>query len=92
MNEIKELLSELYPYILSLIISIITTITLLLTRKTEKAKIKMLEEQLDKARSNDIYCECPHCHSKIDLCDLNFYLPSGKIDNNLNGIPDDSES
>lgn len=34
---------------------------------------------------------CPHCKKETPITDVTFLLPSGKIDNNLNGIPDEDE-
>lgn len=34
---------------------------------------------------------CPHCKKETPINEVTFLMPSGKVDNNLNGIPDDEE-
>lgn len=51
-------------------------------------KAAKLERLLEDARARSTYTICPHCKEKLYLTDLSFFLPSGSLDNNLDGIPD----
>lgn len=44
-----------------------------------------------KAVVRKTYTVCPHCNQAIPLEDVSFFLPGGKRDDNLNGVPDDEE-
>lgn len=46
---------------------------------------------IKKAKARNTFTICPHCHKAIPLSDLDFRLPDGSIDNNLNGVPDEKE-
>lgn len=46
---------------------------------------------LDAAKQRETYIECPHCKKRIPLSEIQFHLPSGEVDNNLNGRPDSQE-
>ena len=53
------------------------------------AKIKKL---LSRKHSSGYRVVCPHCKKESNLEDVHFILPDGKIDDNLNGVPDDTEN
>nr|CAI9752420.1 hypothetical protein YKEOBPQY_YKEOBPQY_CDS_0008 [Microvirus sp.] len=46
---------------------------------------------LDDAKKRQTYLICPHCSKKVYLSEIDFHLPSGSLDNNINGLPDDRE-
>lgn len=46
---------------------------------------------LDKAKERETYAVCPHCKKRIPLSEIQFHLPTGEVDNNLNGKPDEDE-
>lgn len=48
-----------------------------------------LAEQLEQAKERETYATCPHCGKKIHLSEMSFRLPSGALDNNLDGKPDE---
>ena len=47
-----------------------------------------IEKALDEAKQRETYIICPNCKKKIPLSEISFRLPSGEVDNNLNGKPD----
>ena len=47
-----------------------------------------LAQQLEQAKERETYATCPHCGKKIHLSEMSFKLPSGALDNNLDGKPD----
>lgn len=49
------------------------------------------EKALEAAKQRDTYCICPHCKKKISLSEIHWILPTGEIDDNLNGKPDSLE-
>lgn len=51
----------------------------------------VLRSRLKAAQRQGYTFKCPHCKKEMPLSDISFYLPSGELDNNLNGIPDDKE-
>lgn len=53
---------------------------------------KQLKTDLNKARAAMVSCICPECGRRIYLRDLNFELPDGSLDNNLNGVSDDIDA
>lgn len=48
-----------------------------------------LAQQLEQAKERETYATCPHCGKKIHLSEMSFRLPSGALDNNLDGKPDE---
>ena len=48
-----------------------------------------LAQQLEQAKERETYAVCPHCGKKIHLSEMSFRLPSGALDNNLDGKPDE---
>ena len=83
---------ELLPYAISAITALFSFLTVLFVNKTHKAKEKMLEEQLERAKSRETYVKCPKCNEHIPLSEVNFYLPGDIRDNNLNGKDDSTEN
>lgn len=47
-----------------------------------------LGKQLEAAKERETYAVCPHCGKKIHLSEMSFRLPSGALDNDLDGKPD----
>lgn len=92
MNEIViEFIKEFGSLILSGLTAVISPFCVLMISRSQKAKIKLLEKELSHAKEKECYTVCPHCQKDIRFSDLTFYLPSGDIDNNLNGIADKDE-
>ena len=58
----------------------------------EKAKNAVLVAQLNDAIKRATYTECPNCGAHVKLEDLNWFLPTGERDQNLNGIADEKEN
>ena len=50
-----------------------------------------VKRAVKEAQKRKTYSICPHCKQAIDLAEMDFFLPGGHKDNNLNGIPDDQE-
>lgn len=89
----KEFILENFDvifYIVCGIFSLITGSSIFSQIRTNMAR-KKLKEYLEKAKSRETYTVCPHCKSKISFSELVFHLPSGQVDQDLNGIPDDEE-
>lgn len=53
-----------------------------------KVKTSLIEKELSSIKERQTYAICPHCKKKIPFQDLEFHLPDGSKDQNLNGIPD----
>lgn len=49
---------------------------------------RLVKRALTKAKERDTYTICPHCHRQIKLSQIDFRLPSGDKDNDLDGKPD----
>lgn len=56
-----------------------------------KLKTRMIEKELSYIKERQTYAICPHCKKKIPFQELEFHLPDGSKDQNLNGIPDANE-
>lgn len=54
-------------------------------------KAARLERLLEDAKARETYLVCPSCKRKILLSEIDFHLPSGAFDNNLNGKADSEE-
>lgn len=52
---------------------------------------RLVKRVLTQAKKRETFTVCPHCHKKIPLTDIDFRLPTGEIDNDLNGKPDVEE-
>lgn len=80
-DQLKELVSyalATFGAVLAIINSIIAEV-----------RVRKLQLQLDAAKQRETYIECPHCKKKILLSQMSFRLPSGALDNNLDGKPDE---
>lgn len=87
MNELIPTLKEFLPYIVSGFAFVFDAISLGVVVAIGRRNKRMLQ----RAKDRDTFTICPHCHEKVALSDLDFRLPSGELDNNLNGKPDDQE-
>lgn len=47
--------------------------------------------KLKAAQRSCYQIRCPHCKKSAPVTEVTFLLPSGKVDNNLNGIADEDE-
>lgn len=80
----KEILVEFGSLALAVSSAIISVINAIVSaRRSYK-----LSQELDAAKERETYIECPHCGKKIHLSEMSFRLPSGALDNDLNGKPD----
>lgn len=46
------------------------------------------KKYLDDAKKRETYTVCPYCKKKIPISELHFHLPTGQLDDDLNGLPD----
>lgn len=51
---------------------------------------RLVSRRVTKARSVT-FTKCPHCGEMFTLSECDFILPSGEVDNDLNGVPDSQE-
>lgn len=87
MNDFLGFLQRHHAEIVSIFVALVSigvAVSSILTAKITSSAIK-------KAKSRGTFTICPHCHKAIPLSDLDFRLPDGSIDNNLNGVPDAQE-
>lgn len=87
MKELLEFCRDFWPLLVGGFVSacgaLVTVITALKTKK--------FVDYMNNAKQRETYVECPRCKKKIPLSEINFHLPSGEIDNDLNGRPDHLE-
>lgn len=55
-------------------------------------QLRKIKKLLSRKEKSGYRIVCPHCHKESNLEDVHFILPDGAIDDNLNGVPDDSEN
>lgn len=85
----KEFLINNWETILTIVAGLLTAMATLLGITNHRInKIRKLMKQSD---GNGYRIVCPHCHKESPIEQVTFKLPSGALDNNLNGIPDDQE-
>lgn len=70
------------------IAGIITALASLIAVIVGFRKSFKLKEALEEAKARETYIVCPGCKKKIPLSEIDFHLPTGQVDNNLNGKPD----
>lgn len=87
MNQVIEFLQVYWPQLVSGIVAICTAVAGVIAL----IQTKKFSHYLDAAKQRETYIECPRCKKKIPLSEINFHLPSGEVDNNLNGRPDSQE-
>lgn len=87
MSEVIEFLQVYWPQLVSGIVAICTAVAGVIAL----IQTKKFSRYLDAAKQRETYIECPRCKKKIPLSEINFHLPSGEVDNNLNGRPDSQE-
>lgn len=81
MNDFWSWIQSHWEIIPSTIAAVISSVSLLLRGRS-------IRRALRKAKERDTYIKCPKCGCVHPLKDLDFFLPSGHKDNDLNGIPD----
>jgi len=54
-------------------------------------RISKVKKLLNGSKSNGYRIRCPHCKKESPIEEVSFLLPSGAVDNNLNGVPDEQE-
>lgn len=82
-----EFLTALATSLASIAAAIVSVIKAVqAAKRAEKAR-----QLLADAKARSTYSVCPECGKKIYLSDLAFHLPSGLVDNDLNGVPDQKE-
>ncbi len=82
--EFLTALTTAFASIAAAVVSVIKAVQA--SKRAEKAR-----QLLDDAKARSTYSICPECGKKIYLSDLSFHLPSGQLDDDLNGIPDDEK-
>ena len=75
---------ELFSYALATFGAVLAIINSIVA----EVRVRKLQKQLDAAKERETFIECPHCKKKILLSEMSFRLPSGALDNNLDGKPD----
>lgn len=73
------------------IVSLLVVISSIIVATFSIVSAKITSAAIKKAKSRGTFTVCPHCHKAIPLSDLDFRLPDGSIDNDLNGVPDVKE-
>lgn len=69
-------------------VSVIGAIGSLVAAVMSFFKSRRLARLLDDAKARETYSICPFCHKKIPLSEMDFHLPSGVVDNDLDGLAD----
>lgn len=87
MNEVIQFLQGFWPQLTSGVIAIASAVVGVIS----VCRGYKFTKYLNDARQRETYIECPHCKKKIPLSEISFHLPSGEVDNNLNGKPDAQE-
>lgn len=70
--------------IMAIVTAIIACVSTILSLKTTAASRKYLES----AKQRETYSVCPKCGAKVPLSQMSFHLPTGELDNDLDGVPD----
>lgn len=52
-------------------------------------KTAQISKILEDAKERQTYVVCPRCKKKVTLSELQFHLPDGSLDMDLDGQPDD---
>lgn len=52
------------------------------------AKTRSLTKALEAAKRRQTVIVCPKCHKESPLSEVDFKLPTGELDNNLDGVAD----
>ena len=81
----------LTPELITAISSGVAAVTALVVAICNGVKAAKLSKQLEAAKMRQTYIICPHCKKKTPLSEVDFRLPDGSLDNNLNGVPDVKE-
>lgn len=79
-----EFAMQFWPHFVSGALSIFAAITGVFAAINAHRFSKYLEN----AKKRETYTVCPHCKKKILLSELAFHLPSGEVDQDLDGRPD----
>lgn len=74
------------------IVSVISSISALIFSLIRAKSVKQLKDALEQAKKKDTRILCPKCHKESPLSEVHFLLPSGALDDNLNGIADEEEN
>lgn len=80
-----EFITLLTTSVASLAAAVVSVIKAVSASKTAARASRLLDD----AKKRQTYTICPHCHKKLYLAELDFHLPSGSLDNDLDGSPDD---
>lgn len=81
MEEFWSWISQHWEIIPSTIAALVSSIALALRGRSIRRALK-------KAKDRETYIKCSKCGCIHKLSDLDFFLPSGHKDNDLDGIPD----
>lgn len=85
----KDFIVENFDTILLVASGLLTAIATFLG--ITNARISKIRKMLNGSKSNGYRIRCPHCKKESPIDEVSFLLPSGAVDNNLNGTPDDQE-
>lgn len=64
--------------------AVVAVVALVKTHQVKKTCRKLIQE----AEARCTMVQCPKCHKKSPLSEVSFYLPDGRLDQNLDGIAD----
>lgn len=87
-DEIIRIIADNLPAIITTSLSLVGAVTALILAIAQRKSLNAIKKNLDEAKARETYSVCPHCHEKIYLSEMKFYLPGGKIDNDLDGKED----
>jgi hypothetical protein len=73
------------------IINILNALGLLACSVSGLLLNRLFRRYLKRAKDRDTFTVCPKCGQQIKLSEMDFRLPDGSIDNDLDGKPDRKE-
>lgn len=87
MKEFLAFLESHWLEISAAFASVIAVVTAVINlRKNAK-----LSKALESAKTRGTQVICPYCKKSAPLSEVRFILPTGELDQNLNGVPDNAE-
>lgn len=80
----KDFIIQYWPEFVGGIVAIAGAIVGIINAIYARKFAKYLED----AKKRETYTVCPYCKKKIPISELHFHLPTGQLDDDLNGLPD----
>lgn len=80
---------EELPELATLGVALVSSIVAFISGIVSYRQSSKLGKQLQVAKERETYSICPHCGKKVYLSEMSFRLPSGAVDNNLDGKADE---